>query len=113
MMKTVVKSEDMDIDAQGVLTVLGAVFTGSFIGGLTALIKQAKKNTETEVRLKNLEEERQDIKEIKDTIIVIQINNAKYFTIMEANQKHLASVAGSVQRIHTRLDEFQIKKTGD
>lgn len=109
MMKTVVKSEDMDIDAQGVLAVLGAIFTGSFIGGLTAVIKQAKKNTSTEGRLKNLEEERQDIREIKVNITEIQINNAKYFTIMEANQKHLASVADSVKRIHKRLDKLPIK----
>ena len=63
--------------------------------------------------MKYLEEERQDIKDIKTTINEIQINNAKYFTIMEANQKHLASVAGSVQRIHKRLDKFQVKDTGD
>ncbi len=108
MMKTVVKSEDMNIDAESVLAVLGTIFTGSFIGGLTAIIKQAKKNTSVDEKLKNLEEERQDIKDIKNTITSIQINNTKYFTIMEANQTHLISVAGSVQRIHKRLDDMQV-----
>lgn len=109
-METNVKSNDMNIDAESVLAVLGTIFTGSFIGGITAVIRQAKKNTSIDERLKNLEEERQDIKDIKDNITNIQINNAKYFTIMEANQKHLESVASSVKRIHTRLDDFQTKQ---
>ena len=101
MMKTNVNSEDMETES--VLTIVGAFISGSAVA-IAAVIRQAKTNTSVDERLKNVEDEREDIHEIKNKITEIQINNAKYFEIMNANQKHLESVAESVRRIHQRID---------
>lgn len=102
IMGKIVKLRNMDAQPY---VIAGISSLGTIIVGLIAsIIRQAIRNTEFDERLKKLEEEHEDIREIKETVTDIRIENERYYTLLEENQAQIKSVAESTQRIHDRLD---------
>lgn len=108
-MKTPLKLNHMET---GEIIAAGIASVGTVsLGGIVAIVKQAMTNTSLKTRLDFVEKEMQDISDIKNTVVEIQIFNAKYFTILEANQKsleenqkNLTILTQSVSLIHQRID---------
>ena len=101
-MKTPLKLKHMET---GEIILAGIASIGTIsLGGVAAIVKQAITNTSLKARLDAIEDEREDVREIRKTVIQIQISNSKYFTILEANQKTLETLTGAVSSIQQGLN---------